>query len=158
VRLVLQRVREASVTVDGAVVAAIGPGVLALVGFGREDGPDFVSSPLCRKLLDKVLDLRIFPDEAGKLNRSLLEAGGELLLVSQFTLFASCRKGRRPSFTDAAEPDVARGLFEAFCRLAEQALPGRVSAGVFGADMDVRLCNWGPVTILLDSVDFSGAT
>jgi len=157
-RLVLQRVREASVTVDGVVVAAIGPGVLALAGFGREDGPEFAGSSLCRTMVDKVLDLRIFPGDGGSFDRSLRESGGALLLVSQFTLHAACRKGRRPSFSDAAPPDAARRLYEAFVARAEDALPGRVFSGVFGADMDVRLCNWGPVTICLDSADFSGAT
>lgn len=157
-RLVLQRVREASVTVDGVDVAAIGPGILALVGFGREDGPGFAASPLCRTMLDKMLDLRIFPGEGGGFDASLRDSGGSLLLVSQFTLHAACRKGRRPSFSDAAPPQAARALYEAFVARAAGSLPGRVCSGVFGADMDVRLCNWGPVTICLDSADFSGAT
>ncbi|MFP5257828.1 MAG: D-aminoacyl-tRNA deacylase [Acidobacteriota bacterium] len=157
-RVILQRVREASVTVDGAVVAAIGPGILALVGFGREDGPDFVASPPCRMVLDKMLDLRIFPADGSAFEHSLRDCGGELLLVSQFTLYASCRKGRRPSFSDAAPPEAARALYAALVRRAQESLPGRVRSGIFGADMEVRLNNWGPVTISLNSVDFGGAT
>jgi D-tyrosyl-tRNA(Tyr) deacylase len=154
-RLVLQRVSRASVAVAGKTVAAIGPGIMALVGFGREDGEGFADSPVCRAMLEKVCDLRIFPDDDGRLNLSLRETGGELLLVSQFTLHAACRKGRRPSFSEAAPPEVARRLFTAICQLAETVLPGRVAAGVFGADMDVSLVNRGPVTILLDGAEFS---
>ena len=153
-RLLLQRVREASVTVASERVAAIGPGILALVGFGRDDGPEFAGGPVCRSMLEKVCELRIFPDAAGKLNVSLREAGGDLLLVSQFTLYAACRKGRRPSFSDAAPPDVAVHLYDRLVALAEAMLPGRVASGVFGADMDVALVNWGPVTIPLDSATF----
>ncbi len=156
-RLVLQRVGSASVVVAGEEVAAIGPGILALVGFGRDDGPDFAEGPLCRTLFEKVLDLRIFPDTAGKLNLSLRETGGELLLVSQFTLYAACRKGRRPSFSDAAAPEAAALLYERFVDLARRALPGKVASGVFGADMDVSLVNRGPVTIVLDSRDFAAS-
>ncbi len=156
-RLVLQRVGAASVAVGGKNVAAIGEGLLVLVGFGREDGPGFAVSPACRQLLEKACDLRIFPDAAGKLNRSLRETGGGLLLVSQFTLYAACRKGRRPSFSDAALPERAETLFRELVALAEKLLPGRVRSGVFGADMDVSLVNRGPVTILLDSADFVAA-
>ena len=144
--------------VGGQAVAEIGPGLLVLIGFGAADGPDFAAGKACRAALQKLLDLRIFPDEAGKLDLSLRETGGGLLLVSQFTLYASCRKGRRPSFSEAAPPEVARGLYEAFVAMARQALPGRVGCGVFGADMDVSLVNWGPVTIMLDSADFAGAS
>ena len=157
-RLVVQRVREACVAVDGQAVASIEAGLLVLVGFGAADGPDFAAGKACRGLLEKLLDLRIFPDEAGKLNLSLRETGGGLLLVSQFTLYASCRKGRRPSFSEAAPPQVALGLYDAFVEMARQALPWRVGGGVFGADMDVSLVNWGPVTILLDSADFAAGT
>ncbi|BAH74858.1 D-aminoacyl-tRNA deacylase [Solidesulfovibrio magneticus] len=157
-RLVVQRVREASVAVDGQAVASIEAGLLVLVGFGAADGSDFAAGKPCRATLEKLLDLRIFPDEAGKLNLSLRETGGGLLLVSQFTLYASCRKGRRPSFSEAAPPQVALGLYNALVEMAGQALPGRVGSGVFGADMDVSLVNWGPVTILLDSADLGGAT
>ena len=154
-RLLLQRVTEASVTVAGDVVAAIGPGLLVLVGFGQGDGAEFSGSALCRTMLEKVCDLRIFPDGEGRLNRSLRDTHGELLLVSQFTLYAACRKGRRPSFSEAAAPEPARELYEAVVRLAAALLPGRVASGIFGADMDVRLNNQGPVTILLDSADFA---
>lgn len=154
-RLVLQRVSQASVTVEGKVVAAIGPGLLALVGFGRDDGPDFADGPVCGTMLEKLGELRIFPDAAGKLNLSLREAGGELLLVSQFTLYAVCRKGRRPSFSEAAPPEVARELFAVLSRRAEALWSGRVASGIFGADMDVALVNQGPVTILLDSADYA---
>ncbi|WP_300156421.1 D-aminoacyl-tRNA deacylase [Solidesulfovibrio sp.] len=156
-RLVLQRVSRALVDVADGEVAAVGPGLLALVGFGRDDGPDFVDGPVSRMLLEKVLDLRIFPDAAGKLNLSLRETDGELLLVSQFTLYAACRKGRRPSFSDAAAPEAAAILYERFVELARRALPGKVASGVFGADMDVSLVNRGPVTIVLDSRDFTAS-
>ena len=154
-RLLLQRVREASVVVAGQTVASIGPGILALVGFGGADGVDFAAGPVCRTMLEKLCDLRIFPDDAGKLNVSLRETGGGLLLVSQFTLYAACRKGRRPSFSGAAAPEVARTLYDATVALAAEVLPGRVASGLFGADMDVRLTNWGPVTIALDSTEFA---
>lgn len=154
-RLVLQRVRRAAVTVDGAEVAAIGEGILALVGFGRGDGPDFADGAVCGAMLEKVRDLRIFPDAAGRFDAGLGETGGGLLLVSQFTLYAACRKGRRPSFSDAAAPEQARELFARLVERARALLPERVGSGIFGADMDVSLVNWGPVTILLDSVDFA---
>ncbi|WP_428566489.1 MAG: D-aminoacyl-tRNA deacylase [Solidesulfovibrio sp. DCME] len=155
-RLVLQRVRQATVAVAGQDVAAIGPGLLALVGFGRDDGPGFADGPVCRAMLEKALDLRIFPDAEGKCNVSLRESGGQLLLVSQFTLYAACRKGRRPSFADAAPPAVAEALYETLVARAAGLLPGQVASGRFGADMDVSLVNWGPVTILLDGADFAG--
>jgi D-tyrosyl-tRNA(Tyr) deacylase len=155
VRLVVQRVRRASVTVDGEVVGVIGEGLLVLVGFGRADGPGFADGPVCGAMLEKLCDLRIFPDEAGKLNVGLRETGGALLLVSQFTLYATCRKGRRPSFSEAAAPDVARDLYARLVARAEAAFPGKVAGGRFGADMDVELVNWGPVTIVLDSADFA---
>ena len=157
-RLVLQRVDRASVAVAGEVVAAIGPGILALVGFGRDDGPDFATGPVCAAMFRKVVELRIFPDADGKLNRSLQDTGGELLLVSQFTLYAACRKGRRPSFSLAAPPELAREQFAAVCRQAETLLPGRVRHGIFGADMAVSLINQGPVTILLESAEFPALT
>ncbi|EPR43893.1 D-tyrosyl-tRNA(Tyr) deacylase [Desulfovibrio sp. X2] len=149
-RLLLQRVRRASVAVDGAAVGEIGEGLLCLAGFGPDDGEDLPELPRWHKTIDKMLDLRIFPDEDGRFNRSLQETGGGLLLVSQFTLYADCRKGRRPSFSLAAPPDTARRLFERLVAEAERRLPGRTASGVFGADMDVLLTNWGPVTIMLD--------
>jgi D-tyrosyl-tRNA(Tyr) deacylase len=147
VRLVLQRVSEASVSVDGRLVSAIGHGLLILVGVAVADegGADEGAG----RLAEKVANLRIFADDAGKMNRSLTEAGGEALVVSQFTLYADTRKGRRPSWTDAARPDVAEPAVEAFARALE-ARDVRVGRGVFGADMQVALVNDGPVTILLD--------
>ncbi len=151
-RLLLQRVRRASVSIDGKVTASIQAGLLALAGFGGNDDAALPARPHWNAFLDKVLDLRIFPDESEKMNLSLRDwnhGDGELLLVSQFTLYADCRKGRRPSF-DAAPPEVARELFERLVADMRSRLPGRVRCGVFAADMDVELINWGPVTILLD--------
>ncbi len=153
-RILAQRVHEASVSVDGRVVAAIGTGLLALVGFGREDGPDFHHSPAFAGMARKLLDLRIFPgqgDAAHKFHCSLQDFGGRMLLVPQFTLYADCRKGRRPSFNNAGDPAWASVMFERFVRLVDGACHTGVSSGIFGAEMEVRLCNWGPVTIWLDS-------
>lgn len=139
----VQRVREASVTVDGAVVGAIGPGLLLLVCAEPTD-----SEAQAARLVDKLLKLRIFSDEAGKMNRSLVDVAGGLLVVSQFTLAADVRGGNRPSFTGAAGPELGRALYEAVLRLARERHP-LVQAGVFGADMQVALVNDGPVTIPL---------
>jgi D-tyrosyl-tRNA(Tyr) deacylase len=145
-RLVLQRVSRASVTVDDRLVSEIGPGLLILVGVGAaEDDPTAAAV----RLAEKVVNLRIFEDGDGKMNRSLAETGGEALVVSQFTLFADLRKGRRPSWTDAAVPEVAEPAVEAFAHALEAA-GVRVGRGVFGAHMRVELVNDGPVTILLD--------
>jgi D-tyrosyl-tRNA(Tyr) deacylase len=144
-RAVVQRVREASVTVAGQVVARTGPGLLVLLGVGEGDAERDAEF-----LLEKVAHLRIFPDEAGAMNRSLLETGGELLLVSQFTLYGDARKGRRPSFISAAAPEEANRLYRHAAERA-RALGLRVEEGVFRAQMDVALVNEGPVTILLDS-------
>lgn len=144
-RAVLQRVREAAVRVDGQVVGEIGPGLLVLLGVGKGDTEadlDF--------MVDKIPALRIFEDEAGKMNRSLLDTSKSLLAVSQFTLFADTKKGRRPSFTDAMAPDEARRLYGLFCERC-RALGLTVREGVFAADMKVSLVNDGPVTIVLDS-------
>lgn len=152
-RLVIQRVRRASVTVNAQTVAAIGDGLLALVGFGREDA----APEAWRKMeaaLAKMPLLRIFPDDQGYMNASLANFGGEILLVSQFTLHADCRKGRRPSFHLACPPDAARLLYEKALAFTEALLPGKVRAGIFAADMDLTLTNWGPVTIILDSDAF----
>lgn len=153
-RILVQRVREASVSVEGRVVVAIGAGLLALVGFGREDGPYFHQSPAFAGMARKLLDLRIFPgqgDAAHKFHCSLQDFGGQALLAPQFTLYADCRKGRRPSFSEAGDPVWAAGMFERFVSLVDGACHGGVSSGIFGAEMEVRLCNWGPVTIWLDS-------
>jgi D-tyrosyl-tRNA(Tyr) deacylase len=154
-RLLIQRVAEASVEVSGARVASIPMGFLVLAGFGPDDGPLAPESLWWKAMVEKLPKLRVFPDEAGKMNLSLDEAGGEVLLVSQFTLYADCRKGLRPSFSTAAPPDVARALFDRLCSEVEALLPGRVRRGVFGADMSVALTNSGPVTIMLDSRDFA---
>ncbi|MGO9093798.1 MAG: D-aminoacyl-tRNA deacylase [Bryobacteraceae bacterium] len=144
-RVVLQRVTEARVEVGGEVVGSIGRGLVALVGVAKPDTPADADY-----LAGKVAGLRIFPDAAGKMNRSLLEAGGALLAVSQFTLYGDCRKGRRPSFDMAAGPEQARALYECFldgCRARN--VP--VESGVFQATMAVHLVNDGPVTIICDS-------
>ena len=144
-RAVLQRVRSAAVSIGGETAGQIGKGFLVLLGIAPEDTEqegDF--------LLDKILGLRVFEDEAGKMNRSLTDCGGELLVVSQFTLYADCRKGRRPSFTGAARPETAVPLYERFLAGA-RAAGGHPECGEFGADMLVRLQNDGPFTILLDT-------
>ena len=144
-RAVLTRVAGASVSVDGAVCGRIGRGFLILLGVAPGDTPE-----TCRKLADKALGLRIFSDEAGKMNRSLADVGGEVLVVSQFTLYGDCRKGRRPSFTGAAGPDVAVPLYEQF--LDECRARGFEPAhGEFGAHMEVESVNDGPVTLILDT-------
>jgi D-tyrosyl-tRNA(Tyr) deacylase len=144
-RAVVQRVASASVTVDGAIVGRIGPGLLVFVGVFRTDGPADAGY-----LANKISDLRIFPDEQGRMNRSVLEAGGALLVVPQFTLVADCRKGRRPSFDDAAPPPLAEALYQEVIRTL-RARGATVEAGVFQAHMHVQLVNDGPVTMLLDS-------
>lgn len=144
-RVVLQRVREASVTVGGKVVGRIGRGHLLLVGITDEDGEEEVGW-----MAEKVVGLRVFNDEAGKMNLGLTEVGGDLLVVSQFTLYGDTRKGRRPSFVDAAHPDHAVPLYERFVARLRELAPGRVETGIFGADMDVALVNDGPVTLVLE--------
>lgn len=144
-RVVVQRVRDARVTVDGETVGAIAHGLLLLVGFTHGDREDDLAW-----MAEKVVHLRVFEDEAGKLNRSLLEVGGEILSVSQFTLYGDCRKGRRPSFAAAARPEEARRLYEAFNERL-RAYGVRVETGRFGAMMDVSFTNVGPVTLILES-------
>ena len=144
-RVVLQRVKRASVTVEGETVASIGEGLLLLVGVGREDGEAEVEW-----LAGKIAGLRIFGDEEGKMNLSVRDVGGEVLAVSQFTLLADTRKGNRPSFIRAADPEKAEPLFGYFCERLRKAGVGSVKTGVFGAVMDVELVNAGPVTIVLD--------
>lgn len=144
-RAVVQRAARARVTVAGRVAGEIGPGVVVLVGVAHGDG-----EAEARWLADKVANLRIFPDDAGRMNRSLLETGGEALVVSQFTLYGDARKGRRPSFVRAAEGPGAERVYRAVVSALE-ALGVRCASGEFGALMDVELVNHGPVTILLDS-------
>jgi D-tyrosyl-tRNA(Tyr) deacylase len=144
-RAVVQRVSRASVRVDGEVTGAISRGLLVLVGVGRDD-----TEKDAEYLLDKVLGLRIFPDADGKMNRSVEESGGGLLVISQFTLFGDVRRGRRPSFDAAAGPVEAKALYEYFVQSARRR-GLETGAGVFQAHMDVELVNDGPVTILLDS-------
>src|SRR2546421_13099233 len=146
-RALVQRVSQASVTVDEQVVSQIGWGLLVLLGVGQGDGEAQVKT-----LVDKIVYLRIFGDDEGKMNRSLLDIGGEVLVISQFTLYADVRRGRRPSFTDAAPPAVAEPLVERF-NVALAAYGLKVEGGVFGAYMEVELLNTGPVTIWLDSED-----
>ena len=143
-RAVLQRVKQAGVTVDGKVVAEIGEGMLILLGIAPED-----SMGIAEQLADKIAHLRIFEDEADKMNLSLLDTGRAAIVVSQFTLYADTSKGRRPSFIGAAQPDTAEPLVASFAKmLADHGVP--TQAGVFGAHMDVALVNDGPVTIIMD--------
>ncbi len=142
----IQRVSEASVEVDSEVVGEIGKGVLVLLGIENEDNQEDIEW-----LSKKIVNLRIFNDEAGVMNKSLLETQGELLLVSQFTLHASTKKGNRPSYIKAAKPDIAIPLYEDFIDALNKQLPSPVATGRFGADMKVHLVNDGPVTILIDT-------
>ena len=144
-KVVLQRVSSAEVTSNKRSLATIGAGLVLLVGFKASDGETEITW-----IADKVLGLRIFPDEQGKMNHALNEVEGELLVVSQFTLYGDVRKGRRPSFIDAAPPEIAIPLYEKFVTLLNERVPGRVRTGEFGAVMDVQLVNQGPVTILLE--------
>jgi D-aminoacyl-tRNA deacylase len=144
-RALLQRVSRASVTVNEQVVGQIGQGLLVLLGVGQDD-----SEVQVKTLADKIVHLRIFGDEEGKMNRSLLDIGGEVLVVSQFTLYADTRRGRRPGFTDAAPPSIAEPLVERF-KAAIGTYGLTVADGVFGAYMEVELLNTGPVTIWMDS-------
>ncbi len=145
-RAVVQRVAHASVTVDDVIVGAIQHGMMILLGVGPNDGP--AESAWMAK---KLAGLRIFNDANGKMNLSLADCGGSALVVSQFTLYGNCRKGRRPSFVDAAHPDLAEPLYERFCDdLAGQGV-AQVARGVFGADMKVDLRNDGPVTLIVDT-------
>jgi D-aminoacyl-tRNA deacylase len=141
----LQRVSEAAVSVDGESIAAIGPGLLVLVGVQRGDGDAQVE-----RLLERLLGFRVFPDGDGRMNRSLRDTGGELLLVPQFTLAADTQKGTRASFTPAADPETGERLFRRLVERA-QASTGGVACGRFGADMQVRLVNDGPVTFWLEA-------
>lgn len=145
-RSVIQRVSSASVAIGGTVKSAIGPGLLVLLGVGPDDTADDVDY-----LVKKTANLRIFNDADGVMNRSVLETGGEVLVISQFTLMASTRKGNRPSYVGAAGHELAVPLYERFCERLSEALGRKVGTGEFGADMQVTLVNDGPVTICMDS-------
>ena len=147
-RAVLQRVARASVTVEGEVLGKIGKGFMILLGVEDADTEEITD-----KMADKICKLRIFEDENGKTNLSLADVGGELLVISQFTLYADCKKGNRPSFTNAGAPDMANALYEKFVAMCRERVP-KVETGRFGADMKVILENDGPFTILIDSEDF----
>lgn len=144
-KVVVQRCKEAKVTVGGEVTGRIEKGLMVLVGVTHED-----EEKDAKYMAEKVAGLRIFEDESEKMNCSVLDIGGAILSVSQFTLYADCRKGKRPNFMAAAKPEAAEKLYESFNReLAAKGL--QVETGVFGAEMDVSLTNWGPVTIIIDS-------
>lgn len=144
-RLVIQRVSEASVEIEGKINGEIKEGFMVLVGITNDDNKEVVE-----KMADKLIHLRIFEDENEKLNLSLMDVKGEILSISQFTLYANCKKGRRPSFIDAAKPDVSSPLYDYFNKMLEKK-GVKVERGVFGAMMEVSLINDGPVTIILDS-------
>ena len=146
-KIVIQRVKESSVSIDGQIKGSIQKGYMTLVGFCESDTKAIVD-----KMIDKMIGLRIFEDDQGKMNLSLTDVQGAILSISQFTLYADCRKGRRPGFTDAAKPDTAIPLYDYYNQKIQD-LGIHVETGVFGADMKVSLLNDGPVTILLDSKD-----
>ena len=146
-RLLLQRVTRASVSVEGRVVGQIGPGLMILVGVGHDD-----TEQVADQMASKAVDLRIFRDADGKTNVSLMDIGGEVLAISQFTLFADTRKGRRPSFIDAAPPELGESVYQRFAAAVE-ARGVKVERGVFGAEMEVELVNDGPMTIWLNSAE-----
>ena len=145
-RLVIQRVREAQVTVEGQITGRIGPGLLALAGFAPTD-----TTAALAWMCHKLVQLRIFGDDHGQMNRSVQDTGGQILVVSQFTLLADARKGNRPSYSGAAPPPVAEPLYQQFVAMVAAELGQPVPTGIFGADMQVSLINDGPVTIVLDS-------
>ncbi|SDD08782.1 D-tyrosyl-tRNA(Tyr) deacylase [Algoriphagus faecimaris] len=144
--VVIQRVSESSVKIDGKIKAEIGVGLMLLLGIEDADGQEDIDW-----LSKKIVNMRIFPDEAGVMNRSLLDINGEILLISQFTLHASTKKGNRPSYIKAAKPDVAIPLYESMIQSLERELGKKIGTGEFGADMKVALVNDGPVTIVVDS-------
>ena len=145
-RVLIQRVKKASVTIDGETVSKIGSGLLVLVGICEEDGEEDIIW-----LTRKIANIRLFDDENGVMNLSVTDTGGEILAVSQFTLMASTKKGNRPSYIKAAKPDISIPLYEEFCKEMEIAVNKSIKRGVFGADMKVELLNDGPVTIFMDS-------
>lgn len=152
-RFVIQRVTEASVTVDRQIIGSIGKGFLVLIGVSQTD-----TQAIADKMIRKLLGLRIFEDQNGKTNLSLEDVDGSLLLVSQFTLYADCRKGNRPSFINAGSPELAENLYQYIiseCQRQLSTTPEKVKHGIFGADMKVSLLNDGPFTILLDSNDLA---
>ena len=144
-RFVIQRVKKASVSIGGETVGEIGKGYLVLIGVSEDD-----TEAAADKMIRKMIGLRIFEDEAGKTNLSLADVDGSLLLVSQFTLYANCRKGNRPSFIEAGKPEKAEALYEYIIRECKKSVP-EVQTGIFGADMEVSLVNDGPFTVILDS-------
>ena len=145
-RTLIQRVKRASVTIDGELISLIDNGLLVFIGIGEEDNSEDIAW-----LTKKIANIRLFDDEAGVMNRSVLDIDGEVLAVSQFTLMASTKKGNRPSYIKAAKPDLSVPLYEEFCNEMEIVLNKPVKRGVFGADMKVELLNDGPVTIFIDS-------
>ena len=145
-RAILQRVRQGRVTVDGQIVGEVGPGYVILLGVTHQDGP-----AEAKKLAEKTVNLRVFEDEQGKMNLSALDTGAEMLVISQFTLFAETKKGRRPSFTKAAPPDIAEPLVTRFAESLRRLGVKKVETGIFGAMMLVHIENDGPVTIILDT-------
>ena len=145
-KIVIQRVKYASVTIDGKVHGKIDGGIMALIGFKEGD-----EESLLKPMAEKMTGLRIFEDENERMNLSLSDVGGDILAISQFTLYADCRKGKRPSFTDALKPDKANELYEKFVKICEDLTGRKIETGIFGADMKVELLNDGPVTIILDS-------
>ena len=145
-RVVIQRVKHSSVTIDGIVKSQIGQGFMTLVGICDEDGTEDIEY-----LVKKIINLRVFNDENGVMNRSILDINGEILLISQFTLMASTKKGNRPSYIKAAKPDISIPLYQSFINALETGLGKEIGTGEFGADMKVELLNDGPVTICIDS-------
>ena len=145
-RVVIQRVTEAKVVIEGNVNGEIGQGFMILVGIEEADGAEDIAW-----LTKKIVNLRVFDDENGVMNRSIMDAGGDILLISQFTLHAMTAKGNRPSYIRAAKPDISIPLYEAFIKSLEEAMGKKIATGIFGADMKVSLTNDGPVTILIDS-------
>lgn len=145
-RVVIQRVKHASVTIDGNIKSAIQKGLLILLGIGEDDGEDDI-----KWLVNKIVGLRIFDDEQGVMNKSVMEIGGQALVVSQFTLMASYKKGNRPSYIHAAKHDISIPLYNNFCKELSLAMGKTVGEGEFGADMKVELLNDGPVTICMDT-------
>lgn len=150
-KAVVQRVSSASVSVNGEEIGAVKTGFLVLLGVAPGD-----TEMHAQKLADKIVRLRVFSDEEGKMNRSVLDVGGGILVVSNFTLYADCKHGCRPSFTDSAKPCDAQPLYEYFIRLLKEAGVNKVSAGQFGADMQIELVNDGPVTLVLDTAELLG--